>query len=245
MLLELQGVSKKIKGKTIIDQLSFHLKKGEVCGFVGPNGSGKTTVFRMITGLIRPTSGVIKINGENVVKNKKAALMHVGAIVENPIFFPYMSGRKNLINLGRITPTIREKELHRKVEEVLEKVGLEKRADDKVSTYSLGMKQRLGIAQALLGDPQIVILDEPTNGLDPMGIRMFRNIVKELNERQNISFLISSHSLLELDKICNSWLFINEGELIWRGTANQVKTKSNNAEELYMELMDAKKVGLY
>ena len=244
LVLELKNVSKKIKRKMIIDQISFRIDKGEICGFVGPNGSGKTTFIRMLTGLIRPTAGFIKINNENIVTHREAALINVGAIVENPIFFPYMSGRKNLINLGRITPTIREKELHRKVDEVLEKVGLEKRADDKVSTYSLGMKQRLGIAQALLGDPQIVILDEPTNGLDPMGIRMFRNIVKELNEQQNISFFISSHSLLELDKICSSWVFIHNGQLIWRGTSKQLKTNSNNVEDLFMELMDAKKVGL-
>jgi len=237
MILELSEVTKKIRGRTIIEQMSFHIQEGEICGFVGPNGSGKTTLIRMLTGLIRPTSGTVKINNEDVFTNREAALTNVGAIVENPIFFPYMSGRKNLINLGRLTPTILEKELDRKVEKVLKKVGLEKRADDKVSTYSLGMKQRLGIAQALLGDPKIVILDEPTNGLDPMGIKMFREIVLRLNEEEKISFFISSHGLLELDKICNSWVFINEGKLIWRGTSEQLKSKSDNVEELFMDMM--------
>lgn len=237
MILELSEVTKKIRGRTIIEQMSFHIQEGEICGFVGPNGSGKTTLIRMLTGLIRPTSGTVKINNEDVFTNREAALTNVGAIVENPIFFPYMSGRKNLINLGRLTSTILEKELDRKVEKVLKKVGLEKRADDKVSTYSLGMKQRLGIAQALLGDPKIVILDEPTNGLDPMGIKMFREIVLRLNEEEKISFFISSHGLLELDKICNSWVFINEGKLIWRGTSEQLKSKSDNVEELFMDMM--------
>lgn len=237
MILELNGVTKKIRGRTIIEQMSFYIQEGEICGFVGPNGSGKTTLIRMLTGLICPTSGIVKVNGENVFENRKAALTNVGAIVENPIFFPYMSGRKNLINLGRLTPTISENELDRKVEKVLKKVELEKRADDKVGTYSLGMKQRLGIAQALLGDPKIVILDEPTNGLDPMGIKLFREIVIRLNKEENVSFFISSHGLLELDKICNAWVFINDGKLIWRGTSEQLKSKSDNVEEVFMQMI--------
>lgn len=237
MILELNGVTKKIRGRTIIEQMTFHIQEGEICGFVGPNGSGKTTLIRMLTGLICPTSGIVKVNDENVFENRKAALTNVGAIVENPIFFPYMSGRKNLINLGRLTPTISENELDRKVEKVLKKVELEKRADDKVGTYSLGMKQRLGIAQALLGDPKIVILDEPTNGLDPMGIKLFREIVIRLNKEENISFFISSHGLLELDKICNAWVFINDGKLIWRGTSEQLKSKSDNVEEVFMQMI--------
>lgn len=238
-VLELSEVSKKIKGRTVIDNVSFHMKKGEICGFVGPNGSGKTTLIRLLTGLIKPSSGVVKLNSKDVFISRDAALQNVGAIVETPIFFPYMSGKKNLENLGRLTPTIQAGELDERVEDVLEKVGLQKRGNDKVNTFSLGMKQRLGIAQALLGDPKLVILDEPTNGLDPIGIKQFRDIILRLNEVDRISFFISSHSLHELEVLCSSWVFINEGRLKWRGTTEELKRRSNNVEEVFIELMES------
>lgn len=149
-MLEVKNVTKRVKGRSLLNHLSFSVYKNEICGFVGPNGSGKTTLIRTIMGLIKPNEGEVLINGVSVQKNREEALQYVGAIVESPIFFPYMSGRKNLRNLGRITMNSGGENLERKVEQVLKIVGLENRADDKVGTYSLGMKQRLGIAQALL-----------------------------------------------------------------------------------------------
>lgn len=237
MVLEINEVTKKVKGRTLIDRLSFQIEEKEICGFVGPNGSGKTTLIRMIMGLIKPTSGTISINGISVRENREAALKHVGAIVETPIFFPYMSGRKNLMNLGRITMKTGGDELKKKVEEVLKVVGLESRADDKVGTYSLGMKQRLGIAQALLGDPSFIILDEPSNGLDPVGIQQLRKIILRLQQEKNITFFVSSHLIRELELICSSWVMISEGKLLWRGTTDGLKGRDKDLEEVFVEMM--------
>lgn len=238
-ILELKEVSKRVKGRKIIDDISFQLKKGEICGFVGPNGAGKTTLIRILTGLIKVNNGQVKINKEDVFENRKLALEHVGAIVENPIFFPYMSGRKNLINLGRLTPSVPKNSLDKEVENVLKEVELDKRADDKVSTYSLGMKQRLGIAQALLGKPSLIILDEPSNGLDPMGIKLFRDIILRLNREKKITFFISSHSLRELETFCSSWLFINEGKLKWKGSTEELKRNSEDIEDVFFRMMES------
>ncbi|MFE6140025.1 ABC transporter ATP-binding protein [Bacillus sp. NPDC057893] len=237
MMLEVKEVTKKVKGRTLIDHLSFQIEEKEICGFVGPNGSGKTTLIRMIMGLIKPTSGEIYINGSSVRENRESALKHVGAIVESPIFFPYMSGRKNLINLGRITMETRGDLLKKKVEEVLKIVGLESRADDSVGTYSLGMKQRLGIAQALLGDPTFIILDEPSNGLDPVGIQQLRKIILQLKKEKNITFFVSSHLIRELELICSSWIMINDGKLLWKGKTDGLRRNDKDLEEVFVEMM--------
>lgn len=237
IVLEVKEVTKKVKGRTLINQLSFQIEEKEICGFVGPNGSGKTTLIRMIMGLIKPTSGEIFVNGSSVQKDRESALKHVGAIVESPIFFPYMSGRKNLMNLGRITIGTGGDILKKKVDEVLNIVGLGNRADDKVGTYSLGMKQRLGIAQALLGNPAFIILDEPSNGLDPVGIQQLRNIILQLQQEKNITFFISSHLIRELELICSSWVMINEGQLLWKGTTDGLKGKDKDLEEVFVEMM--------
>lgn len=221
-VLEAEQVTKKVGGRTLIDGVSFSVKKGQICGFLGPNGAGKTTLIRLFTGLIRPSSGDLRINGISVTKNRTQALEQIGAIVESPIFFPYLTGRKNLINLARLHPQLKRKHRKRKVEEVLEKVGLINAADQKVGTYSLGMKQRLGIAQALLGDPTIIILDEPANGLDPMGMRELRNLILQLREEAGCSFLISSHLLDELQQVCDHLVVIKEGKLIWQGEMSEI-----------------------
>ncbi|HFJ9447816.1 ABC transporter ATP-binding protein [Bacillus tropicus] len=237
MVLEVKEVTKKVKDRTLIDHLSFQIEEKEICGFVGPNGSGKTTLIRMIMGLIKPTSGEIYINGSSVRENRGSALRHVGAIVESPIFFPYMSGRKNLINLGRITMKTSGDVLKKKVEEVLKIVGLESRANDSVGTYSLGMKQRLGIAQALLGDPTFIILDEPSNGLDPVGIQQLRKIILQLNKEKNITFFVSSHLIRELELICSSWIMINDGKLVWKGKTDGLRGNDKDLEEVFVEMM--------
>lgn len=216
--IEVKNVTKKIGRRTILDGVSFDIYEGDICGFIGPNGAGKTTLIRVITNLISPTEGEVSVAGVNVNENRKIALTKLGAIVEEPIFFSYMTGRQNLKNLAMINPDMSKEEQKEKVEEVLKIVDLEDRGDDKVKTYSLGMKQRLGIAQALLNNPEVVILDEPANGLDPMGMRDLRNLILKLREEKNITFFISSHLLDELQQMCNRFVAINKGKIIWQGS---------------------------
>ncbi|SHI02988.1 ABC transporter ATP-binding protein [Clostridium intestinale] len=238
--LRVKNLNKNIGRRKIIQDLSFEVNKGDICGFLGPNGAGKTTTIRMITGLIKATSGEITISGKNIVSNRGEALENLGAIVESPIFFPYMSGRKNLQNLARLNKGMERKKQLDKVEEVLEIVGLKDRAKDKVKTYSLGMKQRLGIAQALLNDPEIVILDEPANGLDPMGMKELRELIIMLKETKGITFFISSHLLDELQQVCNKLVLIKEGVLIWTGTTEELIKESSNSgrlEDAFINIM--------
>ncbi|WP_315109354.1 ABC transporter ATP-binding protein [Clostridium intestinale] len=235
-----KNLNKNIGRRKIIQDLSFEVNKGDICGFLGPNGAGKTTTIRMITGLIKATSGEITISGKNIVNYRGEALENLGAIVESPIFFPYMSGRKNLQNLARLNKGMERKKQLDKVEEVLEIVGLKDRAKDKVKTYSLGMKQRLGIAQALLNDPEIVILDEPANGLDPMGMKELRELIIMLKETKGITFFISSHLLDELQQVCNKLVLIKEGVLIWTGTTEELIKESSNSgrlEDAFINIM--------
>lgn len=234
-ILELQAVSKKVKGKFLVNQVSMEIKEGTICGLLGPNGAGKTTIIRMLTGLIRPTSGTIFINEKNVSKERTSALRNVGAIVEAPIFFSYMTGRDNLKNLARLHDNIDKSQVNEKVVEVLQIVGLLKRADEKVSTYSLGMKQRLGIAQALLGNPDLLILDEPANGLDPIGMRELRELIITLNQTYGKTILISSHLLDEIQKICSQVIIIREGELVWSGRLSD--NQQVNLEEMFIQLV--------
>ncbi|AKN30554.1 ABC transporter ATP-binding protein [Clostridium carboxidivorans P7] len=216
--IEVKNVTKKIGKRTILDGVSFDIYEGDICGFIGPNGAGKTTLIRVITNLISPTEGEVSVAGVNVNENRKTALTKLGAIVEEPIFFSYMTGRQNLKNLAMLNPDMSKEEQKEKVEEVLKIVDLEDRGDDKVKTYSLGMKQRLGIAQALLNNPEVVILDEPANGLDPIGMRDLRNLILKLREEKNITFFISSHLLDELQQMCNRFIAINKGKIIWQGS---------------------------
>lgn len=237
-VIEIKNVSKKIKGRTVIENMYFEINKGDICGFVGPNGAGKTTIIRLITGLIKPDKGEILINGVNISNNRKQALMNLGAIVESPVFFNYMSGREILKNLVRLHPNIPKEERLNRVEEVLRIVNLSKRGDDKVAAYSLGMKQRLGIAQALLGNPEIIVLDEPGNGLDPIGMKELRELILQLNKEQGITFLISSHLLDELQKICTKFVIINEGKLKFEGTSEELLSLSKgDIEDIFMKIL--------
>src|SRR5690554_5098005 len=187
----------------------------------------------MLTGLIRPTVGELLIQQQSVVSNREVALQSVGAIVESPIFFPYMTGRDNLRNLALLHDSIPKSEINNRVAEVLELVGLSKRADEKVRTYSLGMKQRLGIAQSLLGNPDLLILDEPANGLDPMGMRELRELILTLKNQYQKTIFISSHLLDELQKVCDHIIMIRQGELVWQGKLDH----EQNLEDLFIELM--------
>ena len=204
--LEVKNLRKFIGKREIIKDLYFTVKEGEIYGFLGPNGAGKTTTIRMLVGLISQTSGEVKICGVNLRKNKEKALKNVGAVVENPELYKYLSGRENLMQIARIRKVSKQE-----VEELIKLVGLQDRIDDKVRKYSLGMKQRLGLAAALIGNPKLLILDEPTNGLDPSGIIDFRNIVKSLARKNNMAVFVSSHILSEVQQLCDKVAFINEG----------------------------------
>jgi ABC-2 type transport system ATP-binding protein len=208
--LEVENLTKKIKRKLIIKGVSFTLYPGEVFGFLGPNGAGKTTTIRMIVGLISPTSGTIKIGGKNVRTEFTEAMKHLGCIVENPELYPYLTGWENLEHFAKMDPSIPTNRL----QEVVTLVGLTNRIHDRVSTYSLGMRQRLGIAQALLGKPKVLILDEPTNGLDPAGIREMREFIRQLAREENLSVLVSSHLLSEIQLMCDRVAIISKGAVI-------------------------------
>lgn len=236
-ILQVQQITKKVRSRTLVKDVSFDIQKGDICGLLGPNGAGKTTLIRMLTGLIAPTSGDIFVSGMHMQKERQNALMKLGAIVESPVFFPYLTGRGNLRNLVRLQPNLSKKEQIEQVEETLHIVGLTSRADDRVGTYSLGMKQRLGIAQALLGKPDFIILDEPANGLDPMGMRELRELVMELHKRHGITFLISSHLLDEIQKMCDHLVLLKEGELIWKGQTQELAGEGGNLEDAFVEMM--------
>ncbi len=209
-IVELKNVTKVIKGRTIIDNISFHVNKGEVFGFLGPNGAGKTTTIRMMVGLMGITSGDITIAGASIQKNYVEAVSHIGAIVENPEMYKFMSGYDNLVHFARMFKGISKA----KINEVVELVGLTERINDKVKTYSLGMRQRLGLAQCLLHDPEVLILDEPTNGLDPAGIREIRDYLRLLAREKNMAVIVSSHLLSEMEMMCDRIGIIQNGCLI-------------------------------
>ncbi|MGQ7887547.1 ABC transporter ATP-binding protein [Paenibacillus sp. WC2504] len=209
-ILQILNLTKRIGNKTIIDKLNIDVPRGEIFGFLGPNGAGKTTTIRMMVGLMRITDGDILIDGDSITRNFNKAILKVGAIVENPEMYKYLSGYKNLIHFARMVPGVTEERIH----EVIRLVGLENRIQDKVRTYSLGMRQRLGVAQALLHKPSLLILDEPTNGLDPAGIRELRDYLYTLTREEGISVLVSSHLLSEMELMCDRVAIIQNGKLV-------------------------------
>lgn len=208
-VVQLRNVSKVIRGKKIIDDLSFDVNEGEVFGFLGPNGAGKTTTIRMIVGLIRITEGTIAVCGKDIVKQYEEAIAPIGAIVENPEMYKFLTGYQNLQQVARMVGASQEK-----IDEVIALVRLKERIHDKVKTYSLGMRQRLGVAQSLLSDPKVLILDEPTNGLDPAGIREFRDHLRRLSREKGIAVIVSSHMLSEMEMMCDRIAIIQKGKLI-------------------------------
>lgn len=221
-VLSVSQLHKKIKGKTIVDHVSFEIGAGEIVGFLGPNGAGKTTTIRMLVDLIKPTSGKVVICGHHVEKETEEALRFVGCIVENPEVYSYMSGWQNLEHFARMMDDVNET----RIREVTENVQLTERIHDKVKTYSLGMRQRLGIAQALLGRPRLLILDEPTNGLDPKGIKELRSFIHKL-AADGLSLLISSHLLSEVQMLCDRVVIIDNGKVIARGTVRELIKDAN------------------
>ncbi len=209
-VLELRNVHKDIKGKKIIKGIDLELFSGEVLGFLGPNGSGKTTTLRMIVGLIRMTKGEVFIAGHSIGKDFVKAMKNVGCIIENPEMYDYLSGWENLKILASMEKGITKE----RMKEVVSLVGMVKRIDDKVYTYSLGMKQRLGIAQAIMKRPKLLILDEPANGLDPAGISEFRKLIQKLAHQEAMAVLVSSHILAEIEMMCDRVAIIKQGEIV-------------------------------
>ncbi|MBE1553254.1 ABC-2 type transport system ATP-binding protein [Filibacter limicola] len=209
-VVELKNLSKTIGKKKIIDDLNLALYPGQITGFLGPNGAGKTTTIRMMVGLMSPTSGDVIIEGKSLADDFEEGLSKVGVIVENPEMYKYMSGYKNLVHFGRMHKGVTKA----RIDEVVDQVGMQKRIHEKVSTYSLGMRQRLGLAQALLHRPKFLILDEPTNGLDPAGIREFRTYLRKIAETEGVSVFVSSHMLSEIELMCDRIAVIQNGKLI-------------------------------
>lgn len=207
-VLEVEHLKKSLGKREIIKDISFSIEEGEIFGFLGPNGAGKTTTIRMLVGLIHPNEGSIKICGYDLKKDTEKALKEVGAVVENPELYKYLTGRENLMQIARIRKIPKES-----VEETIKLVGLENRINDKVRKYSLGMKQRLGLAASLLSNPKLLILDEPTNGLDPSGILDFREVVKKAAKEKGMAVFISSHILSEVQHLCDRVAFINHGTI--------------------------------
>ncbi|ASS76673.1 bacitracin ABC transporter ATP-binding protein [Tumebacillus algifaecis] len=209
-VVQIRNLTKKIGNKTLVEGLTFDIPRGEVFGFLGPNGAGKTTTIRMIVGLMKITEGQVMINGKDVEKDFEAAMTEVGAIVENPEMYKFISGYNNLVHFARMNKGV----TMQRIDEVIKLVGLENRINDKVKTYSLGMRQRLGLAQALLHKPSVLILDEPTNGLDPAGIRELRDHLRMLAKQEGLSVIVSSHLLTEMELMCDRIAVIQNGKLI-------------------------------
>jgi ABC-2 type transport system ATP-binding protein len=211
-IIQLEHVSKRFGQQLAVDDVTLDVPRGRCFAWLGPNGCGKTTLIRMMLGLARPTAGSIRLRGCVVPDDIRGALSRVGGIVEEPRFYPYLSGRRNL----DVWAAHHGGEARARIPAVLERVALSERADDKVKTYSLGMRQRLGVARALLNDPELLVLDEPTNGLDPQGTREVRSLITDL-ARDGVTVFLSSHLLSEVEQICTDVGVMSAGRLVWQG----------------------------
>ena len=244
LAIDVADLSKKYGQRMALSHANFEVPMGSICGFVGPNGSGKTTTIRMLLGLISPTTGSGHVLGESITEPEKY-LPRVGAMIEGPAFYPALTGKQNLMVLAKIGGF--DTDL---VQGLLEKVGLGDRGDSKYKTYSLGMKQRLGIAAALLPNPKLLILDEPTNGLDPAGIQEVRALLRQLAD-DGATIFVSSHLLSELEMICDHLVMLREGKVIFAGKTTQllaaqqpvVIAKPENSKDLSKLAEIAKSLG--
>ena len=220
-ILECENLHKSIGKKEILKGVSLSMQAGDILGFIGPNGAGKTTTIKLILGLQSITNGTVKINGYDIQKEFTKAIQRVGTIVENPDMYMYLTGYDNLKLIANLYPNVDKN----RIEEVISLVGLKNRIHDKVSKYSLGMRQRLGIAQAILHKPNLLILDEPTNGLDPEGMKEVRDLLKLLAEKEKMGILISSHNLAELENLCNKISIIKNGKIVETNKIEEVKAQ--------------------
>ncbi|MCR5608591.1 MAG: ABC transporter ATP-binding protein [Lachnospiraceae bacterium] len=239
LVLSVENISKKMGKKQILSDVSFETHKGEIFGFLGPNGAGKTTTIKLIAGLLYLDSGKITISGYNIENQREEALKRIGVIVENPIMYEYMSGMDNLKQFARARNCYNKKTM----DEIVELVGLSNRINDKVGNYSLGMKQRIGLGQALIHDPELIILDEPTNGLDPIGIKSLRDLLVKIAKEKNISILVSSHIISEMQLMCDVAGIIVNGKIADIRPVRQIIDENENCCKKYSVLSsDALKV---
>jgi ABC-type multidrug transport system ATPase subunit len=228
-IIRVTGLTKKFHDLTAVNDLSFSVRQGDVYGFLGQNGAGKSTTIRMLLTLIAPTSGVIELFGKKLQGNKHEILSQVGAVIEKPDVYKYLSAYDNLRLFAKLS---RKKISHDQLMDQLEMVGLADRAKDKVKTFSQGMKQRLGIAIALVHDPKLIVLDEPTNGLDPHGIADIRNLILRLSRERDKTILVSSHLLTEIEQIATRVLIIDKGKKLVEGTAEELFDPRQTVVEL-------------
>ncbi|MBN2451617.1 MAG: ABC transporter ATP-binding protein [Lentisphaeria bacterium] len=225
-VLVCRGVTKRYGRHTALDRLDLELRRGEVVGLLGPNGAGKTTLIRMILGLGFPTAGAITVFGEDLFRRRRQILRQVGAVVEAPAFYDYLSGLENLRRLVALTAPVDEARLA----EGLDAVGLTAAARRRVGTYSYGMKQRLGIAQALLPDTRLLILDEPANGLDPHGIAGIRRLIRQLAESKRMAVLVSSHLLGEIEQVCDRVAILHHGTCLAQAGVDEIRAREARLE---------------
>ncbi|MBW9152235.1 ABC transporter ATP-binding protein [Clostridium estertheticum] len=233
-VLKINNLSKKYKNIKVVDNINLNVKEGTIYGFLGPNGAGKSTTIRMILGLIKATSGTVKLFGDDIQENRIKILKRIGAIVESPSYYGHLSAYDNLKIWAELKGVNSNK-----IVEVLKLLNLSEAKNKKINNFSLGMKQRLGIAQALIGDPDFLILDEPTNGLDPMGIREIRNLLISLAKDYNKTIFISSHILSEMELIVDDVGIINKGKLLYEGSLSKLKSEHKsclNLEEIFINL---------
>ena len=235
-ILKCENLHKSFRKKEILKGVSLEVCNGDILGFIGPNGAGKTTTIKLILGLQKIGSGNVVINGFDIQKNFEKAIAKVGAIIENPDLYMYLSGLDNLKLIAQLYKGIDQK----RIDDVIKLVGLENRINDKVSKYSLGMRQRLGVAQAILHRPNLLILDEPTNGLDPEGIKDLRNLLVKLAKEENMGILISSHNLAELESFCNRVCIIKNGVIVETSDLETVKKEASEGNYI-IEVDDAKR----
>lgn len=235
MVIETSGLTRRYGAKLSVDNLNLRVQQGSIFGFLGPNGAGKTTTIRMLLGLIRPTAGTIHIFNQELSKHRKAILRRTGALVESPSYYGHLSGYENLDVISRLLQVPAKR-----VDEVLAIVRLTSVAKQAVKGYSLGMKQRLGIAAALLGNPDLLILDEPTNGLDPAGIHEIRALIKEMPAQNGITVVVSSHLLSEIDQMATHVGIIDHGKLVFQDSIEKLRARGHNRslEDIFLDFVD-------
>lgn len=239
-VIETNNLTKRYKNFVSVNNLSIHIKRGSIYGFLGPNGAGKSTTMKMLLGMSKPTGGDFMIDGKRMPEERIAILKEIGSFIESPSYYPNLTGRENLEIIRKILGLKKSD-----VDEALEIVGLTEFGDRLVKKYSLGMKQRLGLAGALIGKPPILILDEPTNGLDPAGIHEIRNLIKRLPRMFNCTIMISSHMLSEIELVADDIGILNHGNLLFEGSLDDLRLEAGkrgygdqNLEEMFLSMID-------